>query len=186
MCSLACHWRLQSALRADQESFLLSPARILDGRARLYISELSYRYFDPTPPSILTLVTWVPQSRLAYGHSAHKLAKPNPTVCCLDCRWRLQSALWADQESFSIDSCRILQLLVVLQLLLSYTTIYPLVTWVPQGRLGFDHSAEKADLLPNQILQCAVSLADGSFDRPCGPIKSHFLMSLARILDGRA
>ena len=27
-----------------------------------------------TPPSILTLVTWVPQSRLAFGHSARRLA----------------------------------------------------------------------------------------------------------------
>ena len=64
-----------------------------------------------TPPSILTLVTWVPQSRLAFGHSARRLAigppalaKPNPTVCSLACRWRLQSALRADQESFSIES----------------------------------------------------------------------------------
>ena len=52
-----------------------------------------------TPPSILTLVTWVPQSRQAFGHSAHRLAigppalaKPNPTVCSLACRWQLRSA----------------------------------------------------------------------------------------------
>ena len=64
-----------------------------------------------TPPSILTLVTWVPQSRLAFGHSARRLAigppalaKPNPTVCSLACRWRLQSALRADRESFSIKT----------------------------------------------------------------------------------
>ena len=57
----------------------------------------------------LPLVTWVSQSRLAFGHSAHKLvigppalAKPNPTVCSLACHWRLWSALRADQESFSI------------------------------------------------------------------------------------
>ena len=63
-----------------------------------------------TPPSILTLVTWVPQSRLAFGHSAHRLAigppalaKPNPTVCSLACCWLLRSALRADQESFSRD-----------------------------------------------------------------------------------
>ena len=37
-----------------------------------------------------TLVTWVPQSRLAFGHSAHRLAigppalaKPKPSVCSL-------------------------------------------------------------------------------------------------------
>ena len=41
-------------------------------------------------------------------------------------------------------------------------------------------------LRPNQILQCAASLAAGSNDRPCGPIESLFLWSLARILDGRA
>ena len=42
----------------------------------------------PTPPPILTLVTWVPQSKLAFGRSAHRLAigpsalaKPNPTLC---------------------------------------------------------------------------------------------------------
>ena len=56
-----------------------------------------------TPPSILTLLTWAPQSRLAFGHSAHRLAigppalaKPNPKVCSLACRWWLQSALRAD------------------------------------------------------------------------------------------
>ena len=49
-------------------------------------------------------------------------AKPNPTVCCIACRWRLRSALRADQESFSIESSRLLdskalcrQLRVVLQ-----------------------------------------------------------------------
>ena len=64
-----------------------------------------------TPPSILTLVTWVPQSRLAFGHSSRRLAigpsalaKPNPTVCSLACRCRLRLALRADQESFSIES----------------------------------------------------------------------------------
>ena len=64
-----------------------------------------------TPPTILTLVTWVQQSRLAFGHSACRLAigpsalaKPNPTVCSVACRWRLRSALRADQESFSIES----------------------------------------------------------------------------------
>ena len=64
-----------------------------------------------TPPSILTLVTWVPQSRLSFGHSAHRLAigptalaKPNPTVCSLACRWRLRLALRADRESFSIGT----------------------------------------------------------------------------------
>ena len=63
-----------------------------------------------TPPYILTLMTWVPQSRLAFGHSACRLAigppalaKPNPTVCSLAFCWRLRSALRADRESFSIE-----------------------------------------------------------------------------------
>ena len=82
-----------------------------------------------TPPSILTLVTWVPQSRLAFGHSAHRqaivppaLAKQNPTVRSLSCRWRLRSALRDDRESFLIESCPLFdsmalcqQLRVVLQ-----------------------------------------------------------------------
>ena len=33
-----------------------------------------------TPPYILTLVTWVPQSRLAFGHSAHRLAVGPPAL----------------------------------------------------------------------------------------------------------
>ena len=79
----------------------------------------------PTPPSILTLVTWVPQSRLAFGHSARRLAigpsalaKPNPTVCSLACRWRLRSALRANRESFSIEThalCLILGVLYTVQ-----------------------------------------------------------------------
>ena len=63
-----------------------------------------------TPPSILPLVTGVPQSRLAFGHLARRLAigppalaKPNHTVCSVACRCRLQSAVRADQESFSIE-----------------------------------------------------------------------------------
>ena len=57
----------------------------------------------PIPPSILTLVTWVRQIRLAFGHSARRLAigppalaKPNSTVCSLACRWRLWSAFFID------------------------------------------------------------------------------------------
>ena len=33
-----------------------------------------------TPPYILTLVTWVPQSRLAFAHSAHRLAVGPPAL----------------------------------------------------------------------------------------------------------
>ena len=60
-----------------------------------------------TPPSILTLVTWVPQSRLAFDHSAYRLvigppalAKSNPTMCSLACRWWLQLALRFNREFF--------------------------------------------------------------------------------------
>ena len=31
-----------------------------------------------------------------------KVSLPNPTMCSLVCRWRLQSALRVNQESFSI------------------------------------------------------------------------------------
>ena len=36
-----------------------------------------------TPPSILTLVTWVPQSRLAFGHSAHVTLSGGPLTMIL-------------------------------------------------------------------------------------------------------
>ena len=53
-------------------------------------------------PRIPSSLTWVPHSRLAsvlwpFGHH-------NPTVCSLACRWRLRSALRAEQESFSIET----------------------------------------------------------------------------------
>ena len=62
--------------------------------------------------SILTLVTWVPQSKLAFDQTPRvgwpsglrPLAKLDPTVCSLACRWRLQSALRADQVSFLIET----------------------------------------------------------------------------------
>ena len=49
------------------------------------------------PPSMLTLVTWVPQSKLGFGQTPHigwasglrLSAKPNHTVCSLACRWPL-------------------------------------------------------------------------------------------------
>ena len=63
-----------------------------------------------TPLSILTLVTWVPHSRLAFGHSAHRLsigppalAKPNPTVCSL--AWRcLIARPYADSLQLSYSA----------------------------------------------------------------------------------
>ena len=48
-----------------------------------------------TPPSILTLVTWVQRTQAC-------------TLCSLACRWRLHSALRADRESFSIESSPLL------------------------------------------------------------------------------
>ena len=96
VCSLACRWRLQSALRADRESFPIESGPLLDSKALCRQLRVVLQLLYPTPPSILTLVTWVPQSRLAFGHSARRLviglsalAKPNPTVCSLACRWRL-------------------------------------------------------------------------------------------------
>ena len=65
-----------------------------------------------TPPSIQTLVTWVPQSKLAFGQTPNvgwpsglcPSAKPNPTVSSLACRWQLRSAPRADRESFLIET----------------------------------------------------------------------------------
>ena len=104
-------WIPQSrlALRDDQESFSIESGLLLDSKALcrqlLVVLQLLY----PTPPSLLTVVTLVQQSRLAFGHSAHRLAfghsarrlaigppalaKPNPTVCSLACRWQLRVVL---------------------------------------------------------------------------------------------
>ena len=110
VCSLHCRWRLPSALRANQESFSIESGPLLDSKALCLELRVVLQLLYPTPPSILTHVTWVPQSKLAFGHSACKLAigprahaKLNHTVCSLDCRWRLRLALRANQESFSIE-----------------------------------------------------------------------------------
>ena len=69
-------------------------------------------------------------------------------------------------------------------------SILTLVTCVPQNRLALatPHVGWLSGLRPspNRILQCAALLAAGGYDRPCGPIKSLFLLSPARILDRRA
>ena len=155
----------------------------------------------PTPPSILTLVTWVPQSRLAFGHSARRLAigpsalaKRNPTVCSLACRWRLRSALRADRESFSIEThvlCLIVGPNYTAPICPTATvwdsTIYPnfqspsSLAWVQRTQAGLrpnPHIGWPTGLRPSAkvILQCAASLAAGGYDQPCGPIKSLFLL----------
>ena len=43
VCSLACRWRLRSALRADRESFSINNPRGRQLKAQFYSSELSYR-----------------------------------------------------------------------------------------------------------------------------------------------
>ena len=115
VCSLACRCQLQLALRADQESFSIESGPLLDSKALCRQLRVVLELLYPNPPSILALMTWVAQSRLAFGHSAHRpaigppaLAKPNSTVCSLTCRWRLWSALWAERESFSIKSGHLL------------------------------------------------------------------------------
>ena len=47
-----------------------------------------------TPPSILTLVTWVPQSKLAFGHSPRRLAVGPPAL--------------GETESYSMQPCLLL------------------------------------------------------------------------------
>ena len=44
VCSLACRWRLWSALWADRDSFSIDNPRGLQLKARLYSSELSYSF----------------------------------------------------------------------------------------------------------------------------------------------
>ena len=68
-----------------------------------------------------------------------------------------------------------------------YTTppsILTLVTWVPQIKLAFGqipYVGWPSGLRPSakRILQCAAFLAAGGYDRPCGPIKSIFVLKLA-------
>ena len=65
-----------------------------------------------TPPFILTLVTWVQRTqaglrprqahRQAVGPSA--LGQTNPNSPGFACPWRLRSALWAELESYSIET----------------------------------------------------------------------------------
>ena len=81
----------------------------------------------PTPPYILTLMTLVPQNRLAIGPPA--LTKTNPTVCSLACCWWLRSALGADRESFSIESSPLLDNKA---LLYSYALSYSCIGHHPQ------------------------------------------------------
>ena len=79
--------------------------------------------------------------------------------------------------------CR--QLRVVLQLLYpTPTSILTLVTWVPQSRLAFGHSARRLAIGPPALAKPnpTASLAAGGYDWPCGPIESLFLLSPARCL----
>ena len=141
-----------------------------------------------TPPSILTLVTWVPQSKLAFGQTPHvgwpsglrPSAKPNPTVCSLACRWRLRSALRADQEAFSIET-HPLSLIVrpyAGSSELSYSeSILTFVTWIPQSKLAFGqtlHVGWPSGLRPSAKPNPTVYSLPCRYDRPCGPIKSLF------------
>ena len=45
-----------------------------------------------------------PNPHAGWPSGLRPLAKPNPTVCSIACRWRLQLALRANRESFSIES----------------------------------------------------------------------------------
>ena len=71
---------------------------------------------------------------------------------------------------------------------LYYPTIYPnsCDLGTAHASLAFGQLRREAGLRPNRILHCAAPLAAGSYDRPCGLIESLFLLSPARILDGRA
>ena len=67
----------------------------LRGGAGLFWLQMKFKGLKGLP-HLSYLVTLVPQSRLAFSHHAHRLAigplalaKPNPTVCILTCRWQL-------------------------------------------------------------------------------------------------
>ena len=125
------------------------------------------------------------------------LTKLNTTVCSLACRWRLLSALQADQKIFLIETHplslivrSIIQLQVVLQLLYpTPTSILHLGhhhTWLGYSarNLAFGQTPHVGWLsglrpLVITILQCAASLAAGGYDWPCWPIESLFLLSPA-------
>ena len=68
VCSLACRWRLRLALQADQEPFILSPARCLIVGPIIHLRVVLHLLY-PTPPSILHLGHHPPW----LGYSTHKL-----------------------------------------------------------------------------------------------------------------
>ena len=59
----------------------------------------------PTPPSILTLVTWVPQSKLALGHSPRRLPTVGLCLLCGDGRRPAYSAVPKSGRMVSV-TCR--------------------------------------------------------------------------------
>ena len=75
-----------------------------------------------------------------------------------------------------------------------YTTppsILTLVTCLPQSRLAVGqtpHVDWQLGLQPAAItiLQCVASLAAGSYDQPCGPIKIFFSIESGLLLDNKA
>ena len=78
-----------------------------------------------------------------------------------------------------------------------YSTIYPnfwspsSLAWVQRTQACLrpnPHIGWPSGLRPSakRILHWAASLAAAGYNRPCGPIKSLFILSPARILDGRA
>ena len=69
-----------------------------------------------------------------------------------------------------------IQLLSCPTVTVSYSTIYPnsCDLGTAHAILAFDQLRAQAGLWPNQILQCAASLASGGYNWPCGQIKSLF------------
>ena len=107
---------LAATIGPQGESFPIKSARILDGVARLYSSELSYSYclglhhlsqlWEPILPGLDTTHASWPSPKSAHRLVDEPLAlgHHNLTVCSLACRWRLRSALQANGESFLFEN----------------------------------------------------------------------------------
>ena len=151
-----------------------------------------------TPPSILTLLTWVQHMqawplansacRLVFGQTESYSVQPClPLAATIGPASQLRVIFYwvwpaslMEGPDYTAPSCPTASV--------SYSTIDPnsCDLGAAHSSLAFGQLCTYAGLYPNQILQYAALLAAGGYDWPCGPIKSLFLLNLACILNGRA